>query len=279
MNVIFNERLSIVDPEWVPTSTGEAIANVEALLACLSYFRFHTELVIYYSGSGVHLLLENLGLLDSMAEYALSDPIIQIKVLLNQLEAINWDSAPMQRSDCLYHYVANVGATTHNVTGSSIAEATEYCFQGGKVALLNLISSDFNGTNPINIARAEINPPKRMTLESLSILTSKNDSNLYIVQNRMKRVYNWNQKHGENGVGVIGNRNFVSPLEGTREEAEALLDIAVGYKGTDELYCFDSPRNKFMIFKRECTPNNTYHSYHPINQNEVPMEVQKFFTS
>jgi hypothetical protein len=65
-------------------------------------------------------------------------------------------------------------------------------------------------------------------------------------------------------------------LEGSRVEAEALLIVAIAFRKTNELYAYDNARNKFMVFKSDNTPNNGYHSYHPIDQNEIDDEVKEF---
>ena len=98
----------------------------------------------------------------------------------------------------------------------------------------------------------------------------------WISKKRIPRVFNLNPKHGENGTHVIANKGEkVEMLRCSRHEATNLLTIAKGDKRlTKELYAFDTNHNKFIVFKDENTPNNSYHGYHVDNENEVPKKIR-----
>lgn len=97
------------------------------------------------------------------------------------------------------------------------------------------------------------------------------------------RVYEWNEKHGENGKGAHPENKGeeVSVLESSREHAGELLPKAIGLPNYDTLYCYDAIFNKYMEYKAGCKferlPENAlerkYHSFHINDENRVPKRV------
>lgn len=97
------------------------------------------------------------------------------------------------------------------------------------------------------------------------------------------RVYEWNEKHGENAKGAHPDNKGeeVSVLECSREHAEELLPKAIGLPNYDTLYCYDVFFNKYMEYKAGCKfdrlPENAverkYHSFHIHDENRVPKRV------
>lgn len=100
-----------------------------------------------------------------------------------------------------------------------------------------------------------------------------------------KRVYNWNEKHGEFGKGAHPDNkgNLVSVLMGSREEAAEIMPKAIGIPYYDEIYCFDNKYKKYMEYKAECKYSNLqpdndirkYHSYHIDDDSQVPKRVKE----
>lgn len=100
-----------------------------------------------------------------------------------------------------------------------------------------------------------------------------------------QRAYNWNPKHGENGIGAhpSNNGNAVSILLCSREHAAEIIHKAIGEPMYDTLYCFDTEYRKYMEFKAECKydhlPNTEtirkYHSYHIDNDRSIPNKVKR----
>lgn len=82
---------------------------------------------------------------------------------------------------------------------------------------------------------------------------------------RPMRVYNWNPKHGENGIGAYKEHKNdpVAILYCSIAHATELLHKA---KGEDNeigpLYVWDDDYNRYMEFKRESKFSTTFHSYH-----------------
>ena len=98
-----------------------------------------------------------------------------------------------------------------------------------------------------------------------------------------QRVYEWNEKHGENGKGAHPDNKGeeVSVLESSREHAEELLPKAIGLPNYDTLHCYDVIFKKYMEYKAGCRferlPENAverkYHSFHINDENRVPKRV------
>ena len=97
------------------------------------------------------------------------------------------------------------------------------------------------------------------------------------------RVYEWNEKHGENGIGAHkGNKgDEVSLLLCSISHAEELLPRAIGEPMYDTLYCFDTEHDKYMEFQAGCkyahlqpdAIERPYHSYHINDSSRVPKRV------
>ena len=98
----------------------------------------------------------------------------------------------------------------------------------------------------------------------------KEAANWFNSNRRPVRVYNHNQKHGENGRG---NQIGESKLLCDRVAAEKMLHNASGdYKST--LYYFDNNHGKYIEYKYENTPNNSYHAFHVDDKNRVPKNIK-----
>lgn len=100
-----------------------------------------------------------------------------------------------------------------------------------------------------------------------------------------QRVYNWNPKHGENGMGAHPDHNGekVSVLLCSREHAGEIMQKAIGVPHYDCLYCYDVDYDSYMEYKAECkfehlpadAVTRNYHSYHLENDSAVPNRVKK----
>lgn len=276
MNVFINERLKVDSKEWAPVSEEHFNEVVFNLVSILKSFKFHTDVVVHYSSVAMQLLLKNFSEIADMLPSNYRNKIDRIRVLLDEVNARNWHKYKKQRNDIIYFCQEFSGQTTHSVNDTSLAEATEYKFNKENVAVVNLTHSEYNNFIPIHINRSTIVPPNTMEMLRLDTFINKGDLISYITYNWYQRNYNHNPKHGENGKNVIPNKDEdVSPLECSIEEARELLRFAVSTRNKAELYVFDPPRNKFIIYKAES--EQVYHGYHPLDQDEVPKEVKDFF--
>lgn len=278
MKVFINERMHISGAEWIPDSQAEFDSNIEQILSVLGCFNFFDKTNIYFNSEGIGSLIENLKIIGN--EYFLFNPIDQLRTILIDIEAVDWSINKVHRDDHLYFIQLDRGATVHPVNTTTIAEAAEYNFLGDKVFLINLLSSEINNLPTLYVNRININPPGNMNLLQIEKVSGKEETIQHLLNERNQPVFNWNPKHGENGRGMIPNENeVVSPLLCNKAEASDLLSLCVNSKKTDELYGYDRRHDKFIVFKNEYTLTNTYHPYHPINQEEVPTEVRIFILS
>lgn len=97
------------------------------------------------------------------------------------------------------------------------------------------------------------------------------------------RAYEWNEKHGENGIGAHADNkgDVVSVLKCSKEHARELLPLAIGEPMYDTLYCFDDSFGKYMEYKAGCKSEHLpadaserkYHSYHIDDERRIPKRV------
>lgn len=100
-----------------------------------------------------------------------------------------------------------------------------------------------------------------------------------------RRVYEWNEKHGENGKFAHSDNkgDEVSVLLCSKSHAAEMLNGAIGEPMYDCLYCFDAEYGKYMEYKAGCKYGNlpcdakerTYHSYHIDDEHQIPNRVMK----
>ena len=275
MKVFLNERIHLGGEDWLPDSSDDFNENIKNLIETLESFIFLTEATVFYSSLELNRLFENITTVEEFSDYSITNPVHRIRTILSQVESIDWTYSKKQRTDHLYYFISGLGAITHNVNESSIAEACEYKHENNEVTLINILSSQFNETNPLNVLRSNVNPPNISSSNLLPFVSNRNQTVDYYRTNRKPRIYNWNPKHGENGNGMIPNKGeTVSPLECSRVEAAEYLENAVGYRKTNELYNMD--KNKFMVWKCDSIEQNSFHAYHPINQDEIEEDVKEF---
>lgn len=275
MKVFLNERIHLGGEDWLPDSSDDFNDNIKNLIETLESFIFLTEATVFYSSLELNRLFENITTVEEFSDYSITNPVHRIRTILSQVESIDWTYSKKQRTDHLYYFISGLGAITHNVNESSIAEACEYKHENNEVTLINILSSQFNETNPLNVLRSNVNPPNISSSNLLPFVSNRNQTVNYYRTHRKPRAYNWNPKHGENGSGMIPNKGeTVSPLECSRVEAAEYLENAVGYRKTNELYNMD--KNKFMVWKCDSIEQNSFHAYHPINQDEIEEDVKEF---
>jgi hypothetical protein len=275
MKVFVNERMLVSGEEWVPSSPQELHSNIHNLLPTLHCFNFFHETEVLFHGEGINSLIQNLELVDD--DYFLFSEISQLRTILFDLDAIDWSANKNQRNDHLYFIILDGGATSYPANDSTLGEAAEYNFLGNEVLIINLQSSEINSLPTLYVNRVNVNPPGNMNLLQLEKVVEKEETIQHLLDKRKQPEFSWNPKHGENGRGMIPNGNeVVSPLLCNKEEAATILLLSVNSNKTDELYGYDRNHNKFIVFKDEYTLKNTFHPYHPINQDDVPDDVKKF---
>lgn len=278
MKVFVNERILVSNELWIPKNQIEFENNLESLIDSLHCFNFFNECEVFYNSEGISELFKNIDFINEEEQYPLFDKIAQLRELFKDSSKVtDWFYGKIQKNDHNYLIQLGNGFCPHPADGTSIAEATEYKFQNEKIVILNLISSEFNLNNKMYVNRVNTIPPNEMNLIELDLIYNQNNTLEYYFENRTKIEFNLNPKHGENHTKLkIIDGEEVSPLECTKEEANILLQIAIGNKNTSKLFAFDIKREKFIEFKYDNTTNpTTYHGYHPHKQ-KIPNDIQSF---
>lgn len=101
----------------------------------------------------------------------------------------------------------------------------------------------------------------------------------FSLNRHLKRIYNWNPKHGENGGGAFPSNkgDKVSVLMCGREDVPAMLNMAFG-QDSKTLYYYDSKHKKYIEFKQELEQNAkiVYHAFHLdcSDENRIPSKIK-----
>jgi hypothetical protein len=278
MTIFINSIINLDGSDWVPTNELDISSNLNALIEALSCCSFHFKGNLFYSSSGMGRLFKNLEQLKSFAEdYFLTNPLDQLRVLMRDLDSEDADYRRGHKATSNYQYITKAGAHSINVNNTLLAEAAEYVLNGRKTLLLNLPASEVNQENPIHISIGSIVPPPNILTVSFSAAKDKAMLTFWTKSNHAPRKFNLNPKHGENGKNARANKGEkVSLLHCSKEQAQIFLNDAVCYTDTNELFYLDATNGKFLVFKTENTPNNSYHGYHVEDESEVPGQVRQY---
>src|SRR5690242_12672573 len=158
MKIFLNERIYLDGSEWFCEDSVLVLENIQCLIGALDCVNFNFDVTLYYSGDGIASFFQNLNDLDNLHDYSLTNPIDQLRTVLYDIEAKNWNDHVIQDNNVQYYYQINAGAATIQVNQTSLAEAVEYLHRGSTVGLLTLYSSEFNETNPIHVNRSSFYP-------------------------------------------------------------------------------------------------------------------------
>lgn len=110
---------------------------------------------------------------------------------------------------------------------------------------------------------------------SIDLINNNVDLINWFSENRIpKRNFQSIPKHKIQNP-IIKNNKLISPLYGTEENANIILNSAIGIS-LKELFGFDKLFNKVIVYKFENnTPQNQYHGYHvDTNSDEIPNEIR-----
>lgn len=223
--------------------------------------------VSFYSSENIQRFIDNFE--DFKNDY-LFDPASKMMDILS--DAYDWHEQQEQEQNCAYFIWQ--GQTAHFVVNNVLSEIAERQNNSPEKSflLLNFYAASFIGEK-LSILKERIEDVHLFILPTFLHVDNVTQLLKWLVDNRQKRNFNLNPKHGENGVAAHGKSrgNDVSLLLCNRDQAQELLNKAIGdARETTELYNFDILHQKFIIFKFENeTPQNQYHGYHPDNQDEV----------
>lgn len=163
------------------------------------------------------------------------------------------------------------------VTDDSFCEVCERKYQAvtasfdSTFAIINHGALDQQSTASMNRDLASIDIPiLEASIEQIESWVQFN--------RRPTRVYNWNPKHGENGIGAFKEHKNdpVAVLYCSIEHATELLHKAMGENNDiGPLYAWDEENNRYMEFKRESKYSIVFHSYHLENDDRKIPGIKK----
>jgi hypothetical protein len=223
--------------------------------------------VSFYSLENVRRFLDNF---EDFKDDYLFDPASKMGDIL--AEAYDWQSQQRQERQCTYFIWQE--QTAHLVVNHALSELAERRKSNPEQSFLlfNFRAASFQ-SKTITILKEIRADNQLLLLPTFNQVNNEQELYVWIVENRQKRNFNLNSKHGERGVGAHkGNKgDKVDALLCSRDEAQIFLNKAIGdSRKTTELYNFDLQHQKFIVFKFENeTPQNQYHGYHPSNQDEI----------
>jgi hypothetical protein len=277
MNVFLNEALLRSLDDWIPSSKEEALANFLDLTESLLVTKFNRHCQVHYSAKGIDRVFQNLEILQVELEHELTNPIQRLRMVLSELAAYNWDMNPKQ-SKALNYYLLVEEATNLCVNNSTIAEAAHYGYNQEAVLLLCMQSSEFSSDQVVTVLISSTDKSAAKELIKVETRSSEKLTRDWLTTRTSKRNFNLNPKHGENGKGAQNHRDEeVSVLRCSKEKAQHLLDSAIGYPNTNNLYNYDVEHRGYIVFKFEGnSPQNSYHGYHTNGPSEVPEEVRRY---
>ena len=209
--------------------------------------------------------------------YELEEYYPKVEVtLLNALNrfAEDWREAPIQNSGVNYKLFHAP------IIDDSFCEVCERKYQSdveainSTYAIINhsALEDVSNAAMHRNLHQIDI-PVLEATLEKIESWLQEN--------RRPPRIYNWNRKHGENGVGAFKEHknDSVAILYCSKEHATELLHKAIGENNdTGPLYVWDDEYGLYMEFKRESKSSTVFHSYHLEDGDRKIPTIQKLLS-
>ena len=105
MLIYINGLLDFPSEGWIPGDLEDFRIKIEHLLDQLNAFNFLNEAEIYYSAIEFEFLANHFNELEKLSEFSLTNPIDQIRELLFELTATNWEDNVVQKNDYLYFLI------------------------------------------------------------------------------------------------------------------------------------------------------------------------------
>jgi hypothetical protein len=222
----------------------------------------------FYSVENVRHFLNNF---EDFKDDYLFDPASKVGDIL--ANAYNWQENKQQERNCSY-FIWH-GQSANLVANHVLSELAERQKKSPNQSFLlfNFNAASFQ-SKIITILKEIWEDNQLLLLPTFNQVDTEQELYAWLKKERQKRNFNLNPKHGENDTAahIKSKNNEVSPLSCNKNEAQELLNTAIGdIRQTTQLYNFDRQHQKYIVFKFENeTPQNQYHGYHPINQDEVP---------
>ena len=255
---------------------------LEALKSLLEMIGCEKDACLYYSSKEIIAFLE--GIEEESKELYLIDPASTIDEYLQNANAVNWRENPLQKKAIQYFLLDFDSCQLIELFDHSMNEGLEKKLSDLKHRVLFInhhaikIKTEF-----VTLIKKERKPVAVPIFKNLSISNNNSQLEKWTLQKRIKRIFNLNPKHGENGKSAhtFNKGDEVSLLECSKANAQTLLESAIGDVRIDSkrLFNYDLDKAKYIVFYFEGeSPQNQYHGFHltsEIAKQKIPNNILK----
>lgn len=235
---------------------------------------------VFYDSENIINFLKNTTSDDDELEYLRNFSEIFSDELF-KVGAINWRENETEDESSRYYLWDIHSENVSRLISCTLSEVTERKLRNERdeFVLLNL-SAFLLERDKLTLFKDNIAIPKFPKFIFIQSVQNKNELKKWLKINRQPRIFRLNPKHGENGKGMKQNKGeVVSPLLGSSDEAQHILNSAIGDTGNSfKLYYWDEKYKHYMMFMDERTEDNIYHGFHVKNKSEIPEQIIKLIS-
>lgn len=239
---------------------------------------YFPEIEVFFNTEYFKIFSECIDSLSSDMEYFLTDPIIYIKNLLEELEEKRQTSNLQEKKlEPFYYFWNSKDLNSKTLDDTVIPHAYNNLTQDQPVSILLFNTPVYANHSVIPVIHYNYKKqfPQLKNIEWLKDFESFLE---WKIKNYKMEFYLSN-KHGELGKG---NWKNASKLKCSKEQAQELLDNSIGLIGKTQRYNYDKTIGCFIKFEDngENLKKRKYHGYH-IENNEIkkyiPEEIIQYY--
>lgn len=227
---------------------------------------------IYYDSNNVIDFIDNIDSVSDSEAY-FENPKTRLRHLFFR-KASDWREQSKQVGSHQYFHWSIETFTCEQLPNDTLCEIAEFLITYQSKSLLLRATNPSKARSFYAVFKDAVQSPNLPTFYEIPFVFEMQSLENWLLTNRKKRVFNYNQKHGENGVG---HWNGESPLRCSQTRAHELLKTAIGDKSlTKELYNYDNEHQRYIVFKLDgdYEDRDSYHGYHVDNENEVDASIR-----
>ncbi len=270
-------------PNTMISNNDEIVLEEANLISFLSQLDALLEIVacekdtnLFYSANEIKDFLINVE--ETNKELYLIDVASIIDEYLQKANATNWQDKSLQNSSFQYILLDFNEQRMIQLSDHSINEGIErqLDYSENKVSLINHLAIK-TPNQYLSLLKKTSIPTSFPIAINIPLINNEIELFRWLSQNRKPRIFNLNQKHGENGKGAhkANKGDDVSILECSEKKAQELLIDAIGDAriNSKRLYNYDSDIDKYILFYYEGNnPQNQYHGFH-VSKDNAPKKI------